>query len=94
MEAIEIGDGAAVVVYEGRTGAIRHIHEEITLSGGRQPDPEKLKRRALDLAHSLAGSELTDVKTLLTTGEELRVGERLAVDVDEQKLIPKPHRRA
>jgi hypothetical protein len=94
IEAIEIGDGAAVVVYDGRTGAIRHIHEEVTLSGEVQPDPGELTRRTLELARSLASSELTDVNTLLTTGEELRIEERLAVDVDERKLIARPHRRA
>jgi len=84
---VEIPEGEAVVVYDARTGEIRHVHEEITLAGGQRSNPTQLAEQARRLATALAGKPLGDIKTLVTKASQL--GKGLRVDVAKQVLIPK-----
>lgn len=85
---IELGDGLAVIVYDARTGHVRHIHEEITLPGGREPTPEEATREALRLAESVSGLKPGAHETLVVKGHELDVEHGLRVDVAKRKVIP------
>ena len=85
--SVEIPEGEAVVVYDSRTGHIRHVHEEITLPGGHRSDPKQLAEQAVHLAEELAERPLGDVKTLSARRSQLRGGGRLRVDVAKQVLI-------
>jgi len=89
VDFIEIGDGIAVVVYDARTGAVRHVHEEITLEGGRTSTPEDLVKNALGLASSF-GRKDSNLATLVLSGEELREAGRIRVDVNAKRLIHEP----
>jgi hypothetical protein len=87
--SVEVAEGEAIVVYDGRSGEIVHVHEEITLPGGQPSDPRELKERAVRLAQELAGRPLGSVKTLSTKRSQLREGVVLRVDVAKEALIEK-----
>lgn len=46
-----------------------------------------MTERALQLARSAARREIGEVRTLLTTGKQLRGGHRLRVDLEKQSLV-------
>jgi hypothetical protein len=87
---IELGGGLAVVVYDARTGHVRHIHEEITLPGGREPTPDEATKEALRLAETVSGLKPAAHQTLVVKGHELDPEHGLRVDVEKRKLIPHP----
>lgn len=76
------------VVYEGKTGSIRHVHEEVTLPGGTPGDPEKLEERALGIARSLAEEEIESPKVLiLKKGQRVDFGQPYRVDPEKRRLV-------
>jgi hypothetical protein len=42
-----------IVVYDVPTGAIRHVHQELTLPGGRAPSAAEVRERAVALARGM-----------------------------------------
>lgn len=84
---VQLQPGLAAVVHDARTGEIRHVHEEIVLSGMRPPDPAQVQRRAVALARSGTEGDLGDVRALITPGPDVRVDRRLRVDVAGRKII-------
>jgi hypothetical protein len=84
---VQLQPGVAAVVHDAHTGEIRHVHEEIVLSGIRPPDPIQVQRQAVALARSGAEGDLGDVRALIVSGDDVRVDRHLRVDVARQKLI-------
>jgi hypothetical protein len=83
---VEIPEGDVVIVYDTRTGAIRHIHEEVTLDGAMELTPAALTKKATTFARSLSADD-GSLATLITTGKELRGKRRLRVDIAKRKLV-------
>jgi hypothetical protein len=86
------------VVYDAKTGAIRHVHQEITLPGAEAGPAGQSTQRAIALAQ-----EMTDRPTArldaLTLGADdrstlLRSRVPLKVDVKNRRLAAVPARRA
>jgi len=93
LEPIEIPAGTAVVVYDRKTGAVRHVHEEVTLPGGKAPTRKEIVANALDHAEAHAPGARLDrsgVATLVVDGEELRKAGRFHVDPKAKKLVLHP----
>lgn len=82
-----------IVVYDERTGHVRHIHQEITLPGGRQASPDEVMRRAIDMAHGMGdiGSPAAKLAGLALSGEDRRIVHRrrtsLRVDTAAHRLV-------
>jgi hypothetical protein len=83
---VEMPDGDVVIVYDAQTGAIRHIHEEVTLAGAKAITRTELTKKATTLARSLSAPD-GSLATLVTTGKELQGKRRLRVDVATRKLV-------
>jgi len=81
-----------VVVYDARTGDIRHIHEEINLAGAQPSYPEELVQKAMRVAQAFPGRELGQVRTLVIDARQLHAGQQYRVDVDRARRVPlAPH---
>jgi hypothetical protein len=64
-----------IVVYDSKTGAVRHVHQEVTLPGGTVLPPEKQMERAIGLAcqHSKnAGAQLRALSVAPAALSQLR----------------------
>ena len=89
MDPIEIPDGVVVVIYDRSSGAVRHVHEEVTLPGGTEPTREQIVANALAHARTSEGKPLdaATVKTLVVQPRELRAAGRFRVDPKAAKLV-------
>jgi hypothetical protein len=89
MASIEIDNGRVVVIYNRRSGAVIHVHEEIVLEGGQSSSQDELIQKALTFARSFAQKEIKDVSTLVINSKELPVHGRFRVDVQRKQLLTK-----
>ena len=89
MDPIEIPDGVVVVIYDRSSGAVRHVHEEVTLPGGTEPTREQIVANALAHARSPEGKPLdaATVRTLVVQPHELRAAGRFRVDPKAVKIV-------
>src|SRR5262252_6658727 len=75
-----------IVVYDERTGQVRHIHQEITLPGGHPSSADEVLRRAIDMAHGMGdiGSPVGKLAglALSTEDRQLLQGRRTSLRVD------------
>ena len=72
-----------IVLYDPKTGAVKHVHQEVTQPGGSAPPREKQLERAIALAREHPERANVQFKVMYvapTTFRELR-GEALAVDL-------------
>jgi hypothetical protein len=82
-----------IVVYDERTGQVRHVHQEITLPGGRPPSVDEVMRRAIDMAHGMGdtGSPAGKLAALALSGEDRRLVHRrrtaLRVDAAAHRVV-------
>jgi hypothetical protein len=77
-----------IVVYDEKTGLVRHVHQELTLRGGMASTREALTVRANAFAHELSGRLSKKLKAMYiapSTFGELRGA--LAVDLKTGVLI-------
>jgi hypothetical protein len=89
MASIEIDNGKVVVIYNRRSGAVIHVHEEIVLEGGHSSSEEEFVQKALTLARSFAQKEIKEASTLVINSEELPGDGRFRVDVRRKQLMTK-----
>jgi hypothetical protein len=82
-----------IVVYDERTGQVRHVHQEITLPGGRAAPAGEVMRRAIDMAHRMGetGSPADKLAGLALSGDDRRLLHRrrasLRVDAATRRLV-------
>ena len=89
MASIEIDNGKVVVIYNRRSGAVIHVHEEIVLEGGHSSSEHDLVQKALTFARSFAQKEIGDASTLVINSTELPSDGRFRVDVRLKQLLTK-----
>jgi hypothetical protein len=89
-QASFVGDGAEVeshhacVVYDEKTGEIRHIHEVINLVGSDAPNHEQMMERA---RANTADEDAPGLAVLVLSGAELERGKAYRVDPKQQALV-------
>ena len=92
MDAAELPDGITAVVFDTTSGAIKHVHEEVTLAGRRAPPPNQVAARALRNAAAFAGRprplDPRTLKTLVVPASHVHVAGELRVDPKLVRLVP------
>jgi len=75
-----------IVVYDERTGQVRHIHQEITLPGGEAAPANEVIQRAIEMAHGMGDVEKPAGKLvgIALSGKDRRLiqGRRASLKVD------------
>jgi len=85
-----------VVVYDRKTGAVRHIHQEINLPGAKAGPAQPLKR-ALGLAEEMTGQVRARLEALAAKAQDRRVllesPGSVRVDLKKRRLVQAKSRR-
>ncbi|MDX1501386.1 MAG: hypothetical protein R3325_03410 [Thermoanaerobaculia bacterium] len=81
-----------VVIYDERSGAIRHTHNVFTWRGATHPTREEIEKEAMEEARR-AGVELRGVATLRIDPREVEADALHRVDVRERRLVASRVRR-
>jgi len=75
-----------IVVYDEGTGHVRHVHQEITLPGGKAAPANEVIQRAIDMAHGMGDVGKTSGKlagiALSSKDRHLLQGRRASLKVD------------
>jgi len=79
-----------VILYEPKTGKVRHLHYSVAGPKAKLPSDAVLKKRALDLAERTSGLTAENVRALLVDGTTLKPGSRHRVDVKTKRVISEP----
>ncbi|MGH9813987.1 MAG: hypothetical protein ACRD4T_12710 [Candidatus Acidiferrales bacterium] len=86
-----------VVVYDRKTGAVRHVHQEINLPGAK-PGPAQPLKRALELAEELTGQARARLEAFPARTQDRRVllesPGSVRVDLKRRRLVLARTRRA
>ena len=89
VSPVLLDPGRAVVLYDAQSGEIKHVHEEIVLTGSTASDNAALARKALALARAAPGRKIGSVRSLHVGGRDVR-RRHLHVDVTTHKLVSRP----
>jgi hypothetical protein len=81
---LQVASARVYVVYEARTGEIRHVHESVTFAGAAQPSAAQAEARALALAARF-GHRAAGLRVLPVEAFDDRTPQR--VDVRRQRLV-------
>jgi hypothetical protein len=84
---LEVVSERAYVVYDGKSGAIVHVHGSTTFHGADARSEQEDEARALELARRM-GAEAEDLRVLAVNPSELEVMTPLRVDLDGPRLTP------
>jgi hypothetical protein len=82
-----------IVVYDERTGQVRHVHQEINLPGGRAAPADEVTKRAIDMAQGMGdvGSPAGKLAGIALSGDDRRLlhqrGAALKVDAATRRLV-------
>lgn len=82
-----------IVVYDERTGQVRHVHQEINLPGGRAAPADDVMKRAIDMAQGMGdvGSPPAKLAGLALSSNDRRLlqgrGASLKVDAATRRLV-------
>ncbi len=77
------------VIFEARSGRIRHTHRVVTLRGGRHPDTKEMVRVARDHLQQ-AGGDLTGLNEIIVDSVALDTPGMISVDVATGGLVSRP----
>ena len=81
----------SVVVYDGKSGEVRHVHTVVTCKGAKERADDDVKREALELAGQMmrrsADENLARAESVVFSDLELRPDVRYKVDVKKRELI-------
>ena len=83
---VAIENKRTCVLYDGRTGAIRHAHTVITLAGASPRDAAAIEKEAYQLA-SAAGRDLQNAEVLHVPGAPFTSPSRYKVDTTKRALV-------
>lgn len=87
-----------VVIYDADSGAVRHVHQEITLPGAQAGTAEQSAQRAMVLAREMADQPTARLEALTLGADDrstlLDSRVPLKVDVKKRRLATVPARRA
>src|SRR5262245_27026224 len=81
-----LAPGIASLLYDEQTGAIRFVHEEISVAGVAAPDPSLIDRRVLAFAQSRK-QDVSESALLRVLGPDLRRPRPVRVDPLTRTLI-------
>lgn len=81
---LEVTSERAYVVYDGRTGAIRHVHQSITFAGAAERSVADEEARALAMAARF-GHRTDGLRVLRAEAFDARLPQR--VDVKAQRVV-------
>lgn len=80
-----------IAVYDAKTGAIRHVHQEIFLPGSQPPASEEQVRRAIALATEIGGKTTARFAALAIAPADrsrvLRSSVPLKVDLKKRAIV-------
>jgi hypothetical protein len=77
------------VVYDSHTGGIRHIHEVITLKGGRELSEAEIEAQAVEIVKR-KGHHSDKLGVLHMPSEKVDRRQVYVVDLKAKTLTPKP----
>jgi hypothetical protein len=77
-----------IVVYDPKTGAVRHVHQEVTLPGGTSPTPENQIERAIAFAREHPGRAKAKLVAMRIAPNAFREFRREAFAIDVKRRIP------
>jgi hypothetical protein len=83
--SVEVIAHRAAVVYEETSGAIKHIHQNLTFEGGQVPSESEMEQAALDILSRRV--DVRGLKVLHVDGAELRPRVKYRVDSQQRTLI-------
>jgi hypothetical protein len=80
------------VVYDRRTGAILHLHEEVTLPGASPRTVDVLSARIIELAAEITGRQALDLAAIQVDENilEPQRGFQIKVDLERLCLVQEP----
>jgi hypothetical protein len=80
-----------IVVYDAKTGAVRHVHQEINLPGAAKSSPAQSRQAALDFARDMAGKPGAALEAVALAPQEraqvLQSSGPLRFDLKQRKLV-------
>lgn len=85
---IPVKSSRACVVYDADTGHVRHIHQVVTLEGGREPTEPEIEAHAMQLAQRKEG-RAGKFKALHVPSESVQPHQLYAVDLKTRALVAK-----
>lgn len=80
----------ACVLYDPKTGDIRHVHRVAVLPGAESPTKQQVQERALALAKKLGRDGPARLRVLHVSPESIKPGSKLRVDLKKQRLVSEP----
>lgn len=86
---IPIQSSRACIVYDAQSGKIYHVHEVITLQGGREPTEAQIEAHAMAIVKRKGYPE-ERLSILHMPLEELPRRRAYIVDLKTKALVPKP----
>jgi hypothetical protein len=79
----------ACVVYDAKTGHMRHIHRVVTFAGGREPSNDEVAADALQAFDALRSGRDGVFHTLHIDHDAVEPGKKYRVDIHKKALIPR-----
>ncbi len=86
----QISSPRVVILYEPKTGKVRHLHYSVAGPKAKLPADSVLKKRALELAERLNGLSAENVRALLVDGAALKPRSQHRVDVKTKRVVSEP----
>jgi len=82
--------GRVCVLYEPRSGKVRHLHYSVAVPGAELPSASVLEERAFKLAARLRGLAPDSLRALHVDAAELKPRSHHRVDVETKRVISEP----
>lgn len=89
VEMADVTSDTTCIVYDAKTGSIRHVHQVLTLKGGAKPKPSEIEKRALGFTAE-QGIKASQVATLVVSSDQLPPGATYRIDTKKQIIVSKP----
>ena len=82
---VPVKSSRTCIVYDGETGRVHHIHEVVTLEGGREPGEAQIEADAMEIVNR-KGKNVAKLRTLHLPTEKVPEGGLLTVDLKTKTL--------
>jgi hypothetical protein len=86
---VPVHSARVCVIYDREGGHIRHIHEVITLEGGREPSEREIEAHAMEMVKR-KGDDPHGLGVLHVSSDRLDRRQAYRVDPSTRTLVPKP----
>jgi hypothetical protein len=89
MEMVDVTSDTTCIVYDAKTGGIRHVHQVLTLKDGTKPKPSEIEKRALGFTAE-QGASTSQLATLTVSSDKVPPGAMYGIDTKKKVIVSEP----